>query len=276
MAECLLDTLPARTGGTICWRHHDEIARMLDPAYRGDPGAERPASIVVMLGMLNPAPGSGTTGRRVPGYQSSPSAALHKVVMLDDRSQVGSPSTWYLPGPDGRDDPTRPVTEDEEVPRAVRKALVALAESLAERLGVPYLDVDAEDLHGPRPTSDRYFTSLTVTRAVTWLHTNVLRLTEQPDADWIYDDLLELSDQLRPAIGDQRERPTGKCMELVKDRVRGSYRECGCLLYMPPPTRDPEDQTPKQAQQAVVVTCRRCRRNYTWLDLIRLHAAESA
>lgn len=264
LGQCLLCRYPRRRDGTLCWRHHDAIDHMLNPLYEGQPDADIPASIPVLYVLLDPTPGGGGNhDRRPPGFHSAPAASLHKLVMRDDRS-VNNPQEWYGAGPDGEPDFTRPYLEDDNPPRAIRKALASLAESLVEQFNLP----------GPRLPDGAFFDPGDVTGLCGWLYLHLHAITNLPDADDIHDDLLDLSDQLRPAVGDHKLGPAGWCIELVRDKASREYRECGAALYLPPPVRDPEDQTPEQAQQEVIVTCRRCRRPYNWLDLLRLRLVD--
>jgi len=259
-SRCQLCRFPARTGGTLCWRHHDEVAHMLDPYNHGNRDVDIAASIPVLFSMLDPTPGGGgNTDRRPPGFASAPAANLHKLVMLDDRS-VNDPQTWYGAGPNGKPDTTRPYTEEEEPPRAIAKAVTGLVNSLVEHL----------ELEGPQLRNGEHFHDRTVPGLCAWMYDHIELITSHPDADDIYDDLRELSDQLRPAVGDRKMGPAGWCIELLTHQASGEYQECGCPLYLPPPTPDPKNQTTAQAHREVIVTCRRCYRPYTWLDLIRL------
>ena len=265
LGDCLLDTLPARTSGSLCWRHTDAVGHILNPANHGDPQADIPASIPVMWAAVDMVPGHGTTVRRAPGYASTPPTSMDKLVMRDDRSRL-DPTVWYPAGPTGLPDWTRAHVEDADPPRAVRNALESLADALIEDLAPA----------GPDLPDGRYLSDLSVAGLCAWLHTHLDHLTARPDADEIYDDLTELSDQLRYAVVDHKMPPAGRCIELVRDPVTRTYRECAAWLYLPPPVPDPVEQAPEQAQRAEVLSCRRCHRRYSWLDLIRLRLAQPA
>lgn len=265
MPDCLLCGNYARTGGQTCWFHHDAMARMLDPDNHGNPAADIPASIPVMWSMLDLTPGSsGDTTRRAPGFRSTPPLSLHLLTMIDDRSKL-DPQVWYDPHPSGiGDDPNRPHNEDDNPPRAIRIAIESLVDNLVQDLPV----------EGPDLPDGRYLTDLTVMGMCAWLHGQVHELTNRPDSDWLFDDLLQLSDQLRPAVGDRHMDSVGKCIEMVRDPTTRTYDQCRCPLYLPPPVRDPQDETTaakrERERTQVIVTCRRCYRPYTRLDLIRV------
>lgn len=265
LGRCRLCTLNARNGGTLCWRHHDQIARMLDPKNTGDAEADITASIPVMywrlVRNLGPGGGGGEQTRRAPGFRSTPAASVHKLVMVDDRSK-NDPQVWYDPHPSGiGDDHTKPHAEEESPVRAVRKALEGIADAFAESL----------EFEGPTRANGRYLTARTVHDLCLWMHEHVLDISAHPDADDMFDDLRELSDQLRPVIGDRKQAPEGWCLEFLKDRDTGQYRECGCPLYLPPAKPDPKGMTEAERQKLVMMTCRRCHRDYRWLDWVRLH-----
>jgi hypothetical protein len=260
IGRCQLCNRPPRAGGVLCWTHTDTISHMLNPNNHGDPDADVTASIPVLYAMLNPTPSGGHTGdRRPPGFTSRPAATLHTVVMRDDRS-VNNPQTWYPAAPNGRPDLTRPHTEDDNPPRAVRRALEGITDALVEHL----------ELVGPPHPTGRFLTATAVTDLCAWLHTHLDDITAHPDADDIHNDLLDLTNQLRPAVGDHKQPPIGPCIVLIPDRHTQQYRECGAPLHLPPPVRDDPRLTPDQALRQVVITCPRCHEPYRWLDLVRI------
>lgn len=246
--RCLLCREGPRPGGTLCWAHHDELGRILDPNYRGERDLDRAASIPVLYRRLDAAPGtSGGQDRRAPGFASTPPANLHIVAMRDRRSHAHPVvDVWHeASDPDHR----RPHYEDEHAPRPVALALSGLADVVWDDLGY----------HGPREATDD------VARLSGWLHAHLEHLTGRDDADETMRDLLDLHDQLRPAAGDPKPRPIGACTGWVPVPETGEKVECREPLYLPPPqpgvTVDPRKP---------VLRCQRCDRPYSHLMLLRL------
>lgn len=270
--RCQLCKNPTRYGAVLCWPHTDAVARMLDPRNTGDPTRDIPASIPVMFDMLDPTPGGGGgSDRRAPGFASTPAATLHKLVMRDDRS-VNDPQVWYPAGPNGKPDKSRPHTEDDTPPRAIRKAILSLADAIAERWDLPYRALTQSRWANPAlDTAGRYTTTPSLTAACGWLHSHLDALTGLDDIGEIFADLLELTNQLRPAIGDRKEGPIGPCVVLIRDRHSRELRECGAQLHLPPPTRDRAGETTEEQRlRKLILTCPRCYEPYRWIDLVRL------
>jgi hypothetical protein len=261
LGRCQLCKENPRDGGTLCWDHCDAIRYMLDPYNVGVPEEEITASIPQLYMMLTPRPGGGgDDGRRAPGFRSTPAASLHILTMRDDRS-VNDPQEWHGAGPNGRPDLTKTYTEDDSPPRPIRKAIAGVAEALVEHM----------ELEGPRLDNGEFFSPPSVTGMCMWLLGHLDVITSHPDADDIHNDLLDLTEQLRPAVGDRRVPPAGWCIEQIRDRHSHDIRECGAPLYLPPPKPDPKDErTPEQVKNEAVITCKRCWRPYTRLDLLRI------
>ncbi|MGH3966402.1 MAG: hypothetical protein ACRDZO_27990 [Egibacteraceae bacterium] len=268
-ATCQLCSSTASSDARLCHKHIASLADMIDPNNSGRPGEDVPASIPVLYAMLDPTPGGGGGGndeRRAPGFRSTPAASPHVVVMTDDRSR-NDPQTWYDPHPSGvGDDWTRPHTEESNPPRAIRKALEGLVDALAEDWG----------LIGPRLEDGAWLARGDVQALCAHLYAERGSLAAHVDAGELYEDLLELSDQLRRAVGDADPGVEGWCIELVRDRHGSGYRECGGPLRLLPPVPDPPGQTHEQAQKIEVARCPRCHRRYSWLDLIRAKLAREA
>lgn len=266
-----------RPGGTLCWDDHDELGRVLDPAYAGERDLDRAASIPQLFARLDPTPATaGDQGRRAPGFASQPPLDLHSVAMRDERS-VGYPvvDVWYDPHPRGYgDDLDSPHHEDEAPPRAVRKAITGIAETVFDDLR-PGCSFDrvvdltrlADDPHGVRD----------VEGWCRWLHAHLDHITARDDAADIYRDLVELHDQLRPAAGDPKPRPVAHCTGWVRDRQTGEKVDCGAPLFMPPPQPGVEHgvaRPPKLDPNRPVMRCHRCDRPYTYLQLLRAEIGE--
>lgn len=259
--RCALCSLPPQTDARLCWKHIDALTDMLNPVNHGRPADDVAASIPRLYARLNPAPGGNgaTEERRAPGFRSTPSASLHVVTMLDDRSR-NDPQTWFDPHPTGMgDDWTRPHTEETNPPRAIRLALEGIVDSFVEEF----------DPIGPRLPDGRWC-GRDVESSCGYLLANLDLFIAHPGVDELYRDLLELSDQTRRAIGDAPLGPSGWCIEMVRSRTYDGYMECGGPLTLLPPKPDPPGQTKEQAQRAEVARCPRCHRRYSWLDLIRI------
>ncbi len=269
--RCLLCPLLPQTGARLCWKHVDALTDMLDPANTGRSADDVAASIPRLWAKLDPTPGGGggTDERRPPGFHSAPAASLHAVAMRDDRGR-NNPQVWYDPHPSGRgDDLTRPHIEEANPPRPVRLAVESLFDALVEELA-PI---------GPRLRNGRWCDSDVTTMAsalVSWLP----EILAYHHVDEVFLDLLDLSDQLRRAVGDAPLKPEGRCIEMVTDRNTTVLRECGWPLTLLPPTPDepePPNETEDQARRRKarerakeVARCHRCHRRYSWLDLIRI------
>jgi len=255
--RCQLCSQYAQADAALCWRHVDALFDLLDPDNTGRPDEDVAASIPNLYALLDPTPGGGGAldERRPPGFHSAPAASLHVLAMTDDRS-VNDPQVWFPSDHRGEPDWTRPHTEEPSPPRAVRRALEGLVDSLAEEWGVPIPALGAK-LRDVEPLAG-------------WLYLHRARLAASEDAGEIFRDLLELSDQLRRAVGDAPLGPAGRCIELVRDPHGSDRRECGGPLVLLPPTPDPPGQTKEAAQRAEVARCPRCHRRYSWLDLIRI------
>lgn len=263
--RCQICREDRRPDGKLCWDHHDELARMLDPEYDGDRDLERAASIPRLFARLDPTPtATSDQDRRAPGFRSTPPLSIDAVVMRDPRS-VAYPvvDVWYDPHPSGHgDDYNRPHYEDESPPHAVAKAISGLAEALWEDLvpvgafaGMAGRLTFADDPHGQR----------TVTALCRWLHHYRHHLTARDDADELHRTLAELHTQLRYAVGDPPRRPVANCTGWVPDRDTGGKIECGAPLYLPPPQPGVKIDPAKP-----VLRCDRCDRPYTHFMLLRL------
>jgi hypothetical protein len=270
--RCLLCSLNPQTDSLLCWKHVDAFSDLLNPSNNGRPSEDVPASIPQLWAKLDPTPAAGGPDeRRPPGFKSSPAASLHVLVMRDNRSR-NSPQVWFDPHPSGvGEDFTRPHCEEENPPRPIQFSVQALLDSLIEDL----------ELIGPRMANGRWFAHSEVLAICALLHDWRYDLITYHHVDEVYLDLLELSDQLRRAVGDAPLGPSGWCTELVRDRhTTAAYRECGGPLNLLPPERDdpvPPDETDQQKrkrkerdQGKEVARCPRCHRRYSWLDLIRI------
>lgn len=271
--RCLLCSLNSQTDSLLCWKHVDALGDMLNPDNPGRPSDDVAASIPRLWAKLDPTPGGGgnVDERRPPGFKSSPAASLHVVVMRDDRSR-NDPQVWFDPHPSGvGEDLTRPHCEEENPPRPIHAAVQSLFDSLLEEL----------ELIGPWMANGRWFSRNEVLAMCALLHDWRYDLVTYHHIDEIYLDLLEMSDQLRRAVGDAPLGPSGWCTELVRDRhTMSAYRECsGPLTLLPPEPDDPipPDETAQQKrkrkereQSKEVARCPRCHRRYSWLDLIRI------
>lgn len=259
--RCHLCREDRRPGGVLCWDHHDELGRILDPDYLGDRDLERAASIPVLWSRLDPTPTvSGLADRRAPGFASEPPCRLDVIVMRDPRS-VAYPvvEVWYEAG-----DLDSPHYEDEAALRAVEKAVAGLADAIWEALGYDLLWAGLGRL-GPPPRR-------TVAEHCRWLHTHLHQLTASDDATDLFRDLAELHDQLRPAAGDPKPRPVADCTGWVLDPITREKIECGAPLYLPPPRPGVETgpaRPPKLDPGKPALRCGRCDRPYTHLMLLR-------
>ena len=276
--RCLLCSLNPQTGAVLCWKHVDALSDLLNPANDGRPSEDIAASIPCLWAKLDPTPGGsgGTDERRAPGFRSTPAGSLHVIAMRDSRSK-NDPQVWFDPNPSGiGEDITRPHWEEPNPPRPI----LASVESLFDQL------IEDTDLIGPRLSDGRWFARGTSVQAMCALiHDWLSELLTYHHIDEIYLDLLELSDQLRRAVGDAPLGPSGWCIELVRDRHAYGYRYCGGPLHLLPPEKDPPvppDQTAaeerkakEEAQRKEVARCPRCHRRYSWLDLIRIRYIET-
>ncbi len=266
--RCLLCREDRRRGGTLCWSHHDELGRILDPDYLGDRDLERAASIPVLWERLDPNPTvSGLADRRAPGFASEPPCRLDVIVMRDRRSVPWEVvEVWYEPlhpGVVGVDDLANPHYED-AAPRPVETSVAGLADAVWEALGY-------DDLWGslgwhPAPPVR------SVAEHCRWLHTHLHQLTAADDAADLFRDLAELHDQLRPAAGDPKPRPVADCTGWVLDPVTREKVECGAPLYLPPPRPGVDAgpaRPPKLDPTKPALRCGRCDRPYTHLMLLR-------
>lgn len=279
LLPCREDRRPA---GTLCWSHHDELGRILDPTYHGERDLDRAASIPILYARLDPTPATtGAAVRRNPGFASTPPLNLDAVVMRDPRS-VGYPvvERWYDPHPSGYgDDHHSPHEEDDTPPRAVHKAITGLAEMVYDDVAITLpsgirtsfanvaaLTRHADDPHGVRD----------VAGWCRWLHLQLDHLTGRDDADEVYRDLTELHDQLRPAAGDPKPRPSAHCTGWVRD-PDGAKVECKAPLYEPPPDPGVEHGVARPAladANRIVIRCSRCDRPYTLMMLLRQRVGE--
>lgn len=260
-APCQLCRQPHRVDGQLCWDHHREAQAMLDPANQGDRDEQKPASIPVYWGRLDPAPGcSGTQDRRAPGFHSTPPLNLHAVVMRDDRSRrTPAVDVWYPARPgDGQPDLSKPIHEATDEPMPIGRALANVTYGLWDHLS----------LEGPElPNGD--ITAGGVPGLAEWLLDHVNDLTAHPAAGDLHRYLGDLQEQLRVATGDPRDPPVGLCIELVRGRGQQQAQAyCEHPLYLRPP-RPGVTITPGEP----VLRCRRCGRPYTHLDLLRLQLA---
>lgn len=276
--RCLLCSLNPQTDSLLCWKHVDSLGDMLNPDNPGRPSEDVAASIPQLWAKLDPTPGGGggTDERRPPGFKSSPAASLHVLVMRDNRSR-NNPQVWYDPHPSGiGEDFTRPHTEENNPPRPIQFSVQALLDALLEDL----------ELIGPVMPNGRWFAHSEVLAMCSLLHDWRDDLITYRHIDETYLDLLELSDQLRRAVGDAPLGPSGWCTEMVRDRhTLSAYRECAGPLTLLPPEHDdpiPADETDAQKhkrkakeQGKEVARCPRCHRRYSWLDLIRIRYINS-
>ena len=258
-----------RPGGGICWDHHDELGRMLDPGYQGERDHGRAGSIPVLFARLDPTPAAaGDAGPRAPGFASQPPCDLTPIVMRDRRS-VGYPvvEVWFDPHPRGYgDDPARPHYEDDTPGRSITKAITGLVEALYDDLapGVSFGRVAelvrrAHDPHGVEPWCR-------------WMHAHLSDITARDDAAEVYADVRELHEQLRPAAGVPHDEPSAYCSGWVRDPATREKIECRAPLYEPPP--QPGVERGLARPQPIdptkpVIRCPRCDRPYTLLMLLR-------
>lgn len=262
--RCTLCREDRRRGGALCWDHHDELGRILDPDYTGDRDLERAASIPVLWERLDPTPAvSGPANRRAPGFTSEPPCNLDVIVLRDPRSRAYEVvDVWFEPlhpGVVGVPDLANPHYED-AAPRAVVTAVAGLADAVWEALG--YDDFwGSLGWHPAAPVR-------TVAEHCRWLHTHLHRLTAADDAAEVFRDLAELHGQLRVAAGDPPPRPVADCTGWVLDPGTRAKVECGAPLYLPPP-RPGERVDPSRP----VLRCGRCDRPYTHLMLLRQEIA---
>lgn len=261
--RCDLCREDRRPGGALCWAHHDDLGRILDPDYLGDRDLDRAPSIPRLFADLDPMPGTtGSQDRRAPGFESQAPCNLTAVVMRDPRSaSYPVVAVWYDPHPSGwGDDLARPHTEQDNPPRAVAKAVAGLLEAVAE------------DLNDPPPPSG-------VGAQCWWLHQHLDHLTARDDAAELHRDLTELHLQLRHATGHPPAKPVALCTGWVRDRDTGEKVECRAPLFMPPEQPGVDcglAQPPKLDPTRPVMRCRRCDRPYTALQLLRLEIGEQA
>lgn len=260
-APCALCAQPHRVGGLLCWDHHRDVQAALDPANEGDRDLQAPASIPVYWDRLDPAPGcSGQQDRRAPGFHSTPPLNLQVVVMRDDRSRRGPVvDVWYpARAGDGQPDHDKPMHEAGGQPMPIERALANVARGIW----------DHASLEGPELVNGD-ITDGGVHGLAAWLLDHIDDITAHPAAAELHQYLAGLQEQLRVATGDPRDPPVGLCIELVRGRGQQQEQEyCEHPLYLPPPKPGVTI-----APGEPVLRCRRCRRPYTHLDLLRLQLA---
>lgn len=259
--RCPLCRDDRRPAGTLCWDHHDELGRILDPDYHGQRDLDRAASIPRLWERLDPTRTvHGIAHRRAPGFESSPPCNLDVIVMRDPRSrEYPVMEVWYeplLPGISNRPNWATPHYEDDSAPRAVEKSIASLADAWWEPLG--YHTYWATLGWSPLPPTR------SVEQHCRWLHTHLDQLTAADDADDTFRDLAELHLQLRHAAGDPPAKPVADCTGWVRDPDTREKIECGAPLYLPP-TRPGVQIDPSKP----VLRCGRCDRPYTHLMLLR-------
>lgn len=234
---------PAAVDRRLCWDDIRTVRAALDPDNEGDRDTQAPASIPVYWARLDAAPcKGGDDGRRAPGFRSTPPCNLHVVAMRDPRSR---------PDGAGRDDTWGDVL-------SVETALAQLASGLADHLGHD----DEERLRLGDVTAGG------VPGFSAWLYERVDAITSHPRAGHLHDFLVALIAQLRTAAGDPRDKPVGRCIELIHIAGQAERVECAANLYLPPPR--PGIELPPDEP---VLECKRCRRRYAGRDLIRLKLA---
>jgi hypothetical protein len=234
---------------------------MLDPDNEGDRDTQAPASIPAYWARLDPAPGvTGIQDRRAPGFRSSPPLNLHAVVLRDDRSRRGpAVDVWYpARAGDGQPDLDKPLHEPSGEPAPIGRTLANVARRVWDQLAHEGPDLPNGDV-----------TTGGVLGLSAWLLDHIDDITAHPAAADFHSQLGELQEQLRVATGDPRDPPVGQCIELVH-RSGGLQEQeyCEHPLYLPPP-RPGVTIAPGEP----VLRCRRCRRPYTHLDLLRLQLA---
>lgn len=261
-----------RPGGRICWEHHDELGRILDPDYRGERKAERAPSIPQMWINLDPTPAKvGGGGGRPPGFGSAPPLNLDAVVLRDRRSAPGPVvEFWHelVPGTN-RPNVDRPYFEDVAPIRSVEATLAPIADAVWHARG--YDDMWTRlGFPGPPPRRG-------VVEDCRWLRAHLDDLTADDEAGLIYSNLVDLHHQLRVAAGEPPDKPVATCTGWVEDRITRERVTCGAPLFMPPPDPGVETgpaQPPSLDKRKAVIRCGRCDRPYSYLMLLRQQIGE--
>lgn len=265
--KCSLCKEPAKPVSRLCTNHADQLKQLMDPDNLGIPEKDVAASIPALWDALDPKPGSGgghPDERRPPGFNAAPAASLHAVTLRDDRSRC-APQAWYGQDAFGRDDLTKMYVEESNPPKAVRKALQGIVNQIMDNLNPV----------GPWKADGTWFGVNTAPALCAHLTHRFGELLTYKHVDQVFLDLLELSDQLRRAVGDSPLKPAGKCIEMIQDPANPSaVRECKGPLALLPPKADNPEHTKEQRQKQEVARCPRCHRRYTWLDLIKIRYIE--
>lgn len=268
--RCLLCRGDSLAGGTVCWKHSDEMGAMLDPDNTGNALAGLPASIPVMFSMLDASPGaSGLAERRAPGFGSTPPCSLHIITMRDDRSHAYPVvDEWFSSRGDSPPDLAHPHHEDEHPPRAIAKSLAGLAAAVQDEI-----HATGHAACMPCPVRVHALGLPTgVAGLAAWLYARVRVLARLGWANDAYRDLRDLREQLRDAIGDPALRPIGHCTNPLAEVGSGVQIMCGHALY------PPEGVAPTAPDEPVrnlpIVTCGRCHAVYDGLAQLRLRVAE--
>lgn len=268
--KCLLCTEPAKPLAKLCTKHAEQLHDLMDPDQTGRPDQGVAASIPVLWAKLDPTPGGSAhpDERRPPGFNAAPGANLHTVTMRDERSRR-APQLWYGQDAFGRDDLTKLYSEEPNPPKAVRKELQGIVDQIMDNLN-PI---------GPWLPTGHWFSGREVLALCAHLTYRFQELLTYQHVDQVFLDLMELSDQLRRAIGDAPLKPAGRCIEIVQDPANPqAVRECRGPIELLPPNLDPIGETPEETrerkQKQEVARCPRCHRRYAWVDLIKIRYIE--
>lgn len=115
---------------------------------------------------------------------------------------------------------------------------------------------------GPWLRNGYWFAGDPVPAVCAYLTYRVDELLTYEHVDEVLLEFLELSDQLRYAVGDAPVSTSGRCIDITKGR------ECRGALVLLPPKADPDSTEARN--KIPVAKCPRCHRYYTWLDLVRV------
>jgi hypothetical protein len=228
--QCSLCKERPKSRSLLCVRHVQQLRDLLDPHNQGRPEQDVAASVPVLWAKLDATPTSGrSTQPRAPGYHSAPAADLSVVAMRDSR------------------------TRDEVLP---------VASTLTDIMKRVNSMMEAFNPIGPWRANGQWFGGDPVRAICAYLTYRVDELLTYCHIGDVLIELLELSDQLREAVGDAPLAPAGKCIDIIKGR------ECRGALTLLPPSPDPESR--EDRNKVPVAKCPRCYRKYTWLDLVRV------
>lgn len=242
-AQCQLCAEKPKYGSKLCKEHTVALNLLINPANLGVPSKGITASIPNLWLELHAEPisSSDQSGRRPPGFGSAAAANLQAVALRDDRS-----------GGDVK--PTR-------------RELELLANKIMEGFN-PI---------GPWRPDGKWFGDgqADVVSLSAYLTFRFTELCTYVSIGQVYEELLELSMQLRRACGDAPLKSPGKCIEYIRQVHKpDELRQCKAKLELYPPTPDHKDMSKRTANRTLVAHCPKCGRKYTWLDLIRIRYME--